>query len=279
MIIITGGKTSTGSALAGILSEKNEVVVSDFSDSGGDISRIKNLISEKNPVALINCDGLHGLDECEHRREECYILNSYPVRGLAAQCAEKKVLFVQMSSSYIFNGRKNSPYLETDEPDPLNHFGDSKLLAEKYILESGAAHLIVRFPDIYYDLFSMLMIPYYFSNELDISSIKGAVISPVFSHEAATAVSNLLVKKYSGTVNFSQGGHFTATYLLGQLMVYLKNENGMANNCFDRDYSEMAISADRPMFNVLDNSKYSLLTGASHHDPVESIRRMFVENC
>ena len=61
--------------------------------------------------------------------------------------AEKSVLgaiLVHYSTDYVFGGNKAAPYTETDEPDPINVYGHTKLLGEKRIRDVNAPHLIFR---------------------------------------------------------------------------------------------------------------------------------------
>ena len=66
------------------------------------------------------------------------------------------VALIQISTDYVFDGTKSSPYVETDETNPLNVYGKSKLKGEQYAQNICSKHLIIRASWIFLNLASTL---------------------------------------------------------------------------------------------------------------------------
>ena len=102
-----------------------------------DITDLKTVRAAMNrflPEIVINCASYTKVDEAE--KEECLALmvNGYGVQTLCLLCHERDVPLVHFSTDYVFDGTKASPYTIYDEPNPINAYGRSKVLGEKYIL-------------------------------------------------------------------------------------------------------------------------------------------------
>ncbi|MCK4736104.1 MAG: NAD(P)-dependent oxidoreductase, partial [Methanophagales archaeon] len=103
-----------------------------------DISSIRNAVNRINPQALINCAAYTDVDACEVNQEKAFNVNGEGVKNLAQVCEENDILLVHFSTDFVFDGKKESPYTEKDKPNPINIYGESKLLGEQYLLNSHA---------------------------------------------------------------------------------------------------------------------------------------------
>lgn len=112
-----------------------------------DITRLDTLMTtfEKiKPNLVLNCTAYSGVDKAEEERDECYLVNSLGVRNVAYASFLTGSRVVYFSTDYVFDGRKNEPYREYDEPNPLSIYGWSKLLGEQYTSTYNPDHLIIR---------------------------------------------------------------------------------------------------------------------------------------
>ena len=80
---------------------------------------------------------------------EAYLINRDVPAVLAAAAEQSQALLIHYSTDYVFDGRKDSPYTETDPTQALNIYGDSKLQGEQAIQASKARHLILRTSWVY----------------------------------------------------------------------------------------------------------------------------------
>jgi dTDP-4-dehydrorhamnose reductase len=96
------------------------------------------------PRAVINTAAYNLVDRCEIERELSWQVNATGPGSLANLCAEKNIPLVHYGTDYVFNGSKKVPYLETDEPAPLNHYAAGKLTGEQAVLRASPRNLVLR---------------------------------------------------------------------------------------------------------------------------------------
>ncbi len=92
----------------------------------------------------INCAAYTDVEQAEKSPEVAYRINSDGVRNLAKVCKEKNIILIHISTDYVFDGEKAKPYTVFDVPNPINEYGKSKLLGEKYIQNILSSYYIVR---------------------------------------------------------------------------------------------------------------------------------------
>jgi dTDP-4-dehydrorhamnose reductase len=100
----------------------------DLKENGDD--GLKKAFTEIKPDVVVNCTALHNVDYCELNPTEAYLVNSQSVRKIASLCNNFGSRFIHISTDFVFDGEKSSPYLETDNPNPLNLYAKSKLSGE-----------------------------------------------------------------------------------------------------------------------------------------------------
>jgi dTDP-4-dehydrorhamnose reductase len=85
------------------------------------------------PDIIINCAAYTKVDEAESQEHLALVVNGLAVQNLCLSCREHDIPLVHFSTDYVFDGTKASPYTVYDETNPINAYGRSKLLGEKYI--------------------------------------------------------------------------------------------------------------------------------------------------
>jgi len=114
-----------------------------------DPAAIQNLLNELKPNLIINATAYTEVDLAETQRELSTQINSV-APGIMAETARKlNAVFIHFSTDYVFDGRKGTPYIETDATRPLNWYGESKLMGEDNIKQTGEAYLILRTSWVY----------------------------------------------------------------------------------------------------------------------------------
>jgi dTDP-4-dehydrorhamnose reductase len=96
------------------------------------------------PQVVINTAAFNLVDRCEQERELSWAVNATAPAALAQLCAGKNIRLVHYGTDYVFDGQKKSPYVETDVPNPLNHYGAGKLAGEQAVLAASPKHLVLR---------------------------------------------------------------------------------------------------------------------------------------
>lgn len=101
------------------------------------------VIGDLKPEVVINCAAYTDVDGCESDVDKAMAVNGEGVAYLAMACKDNGALLVQISTDYVFDGSKGTPYVEDDAPCPLSVYGESKLAGEMNAAFSPD-HLIVR---------------------------------------------------------------------------------------------------------------------------------------
>jgi len=100
-----------------------------------DKSSLLNTIKEQNIDAVINACAYTAVDLAEKEPEQAYKINTLAVKNLAEVCKELSLHFVHISTDFVFNGLKSSPYLPNDDINPLSVYGKTKAEAEQLLTE------------------------------------------------------------------------------------------------------------------------------------------------
>ncbi|SHJ58768.1 dTDP-4-dehydrorhamnose reductase [Maribacter aquivivus] len=92
----------------------------------------------------INCAAYTDVEQAEKTPDIAFMVNAEGVKNLAFACKKHKVSLIHISTDYIFDGEKNEPYTTDDIPNPINEYGKSKLMGEKYIQKLMVDYIIIR---------------------------------------------------------------------------------------------------------------------------------------
>jgi dTDP-4-dehydrorhamnose reductase len=143
MILIIGRGGQLGTAFAHLLGPGGVALGMDVLNLQ-DTASIRPALDPYQPEAVINCAGHTAVDLAEQQAELAYLLNATAVGEMARWTAERSIPFVNFSSDYVFDGTKDSPYVESDEPNPINTYGNSKAAGEVLGFQAHPGMLLIR---------------------------------------------------------------------------------------------------------------------------------------
>jgi dTDP-4-dehydrorhamnose reductase len=149
-ILLTGKNGQVGWELAHALEPLGEVIA--FDRGGLDLAvpdQIVSVVRSVRPEVLINAAAYTAVDRAESEPDAAHAINAVAVAILAEEARRARALLIHYSTDYIFDGTKDTPYVEEDHPNPLNAYGRSKLAGEQAIHDIGGAHLILRTSWVY----------------------------------------------------------------------------------------------------------------------------------
>lgn len=150
ILLITGASGQVGQALARQLGGLGDVVSLDR--QGADLSRpdhLTQVLDSVKPDWIINAAAYTAVDKAETDRELAFQVNATAPGVIATWAAANDARLIHYSTDYVFDGRLNRPYVETDQPDPLNVYGESKLAGENAVLSSQAKAWVLRTTWVY----------------------------------------------------------------------------------------------------------------------------------
>jgi dTDP-4-dehydrorhamnose reductase len=134
-----------GQDLAPRLAPHHEVLPVDLPEVDiTDPDAIGRSVEAGKPDVVIHAAAFTAVDECERQPQHALLVNSTGTRNVALACRRFDVPMLYISTDYVFDGEKDGPYLENDEPNPLNIYGKSKLEGECHVRELLSRFWIVR---------------------------------------------------------------------------------------------------------------------------------------
>lgn len=145
-LLITGANGTLGKAFTRICKERGLA----FKTLGredmdiADTDSVARMIDRYQPWAIINAAGYVRVDDAESESERCFRENTLGPTVLAHRCVQNGVKLLTFSSDMVFDGKQQSPYVESDDISPLNVYGKSKADAERCVLEACPKALVVR---------------------------------------------------------------------------------------------------------------------------------------
>lgn len=134
-------------AFAGNGDEVSPITHSDIELS--DIDSISTRIREIRPHMIVNTAAMHHVENCEREPQKAFAVNGLGARNLSLVARDIEAILIHISTDYVFDGAKASPYEESDVPNPLNVYGNTKLAGEYFVRSTVDRHFVVRTSAIY----------------------------------------------------------------------------------------------------------------------------------
>jgi len=114
-----------------------------------DLKSVRAALLAVPPEVVINTSAYHRVDDVEADPGHAFAVNVIGPRNLALACKDLDAVLIHLSTDYVFSGRKDSPYVESDPVDPINMYGISKVAGEMAIRSLWPKHFIVRSSGLY----------------------------------------------------------------------------------------------------------------------------------
>mgnify|MGYP001159338445 CR=1 FL=1 len=109
-----------------------------------DENAVSNFVTENQIELIINCAAYTAVDKAETEKQAAYQLNFQAVENLCKVALLSKLYLIHISTDYVFDGTKKSPYTEEDATNPVSIYGHSKLQGEEIIIKYGLPSMIIR---------------------------------------------------------------------------------------------------------------------------------------
>lgn len=203
----------------------------------------------------INCAAYTAVDKAEEEAEQAYLINAEGVKHLAMACKENDVILIHVSTDFVFDGRKDTPYTEEDIPNPINVYGKSKLKGEEYVQEILNKYFIIRTSWVYSEyghnfVKTMLRLG---REKDDLNVVCDQFGSPTYAGDLAKVILNIISNNRNvyGLYNYSNEG-VISWYDFAKSIFETCN---MKLNLKPIKTEEYPAPAARPKFSVLNKDK------------------------
>ena len=214
-VIVTGADGQLGRSLQDQVPDGVELLA--LNRSQFDITSdnaIADIFQEHKPDAIINAAAYTAVDKAEVEEDNAREINATAVKKLAATCQENDAFLIHVSTDYVFDGRSNLPYTETDQINPINSYGRTKAEGEKAIIRSGAKFAILRTSWVFSEYGSnFLKTMLKLGTEQDkLNIVQDQMGAPTYTGDIAGAIYCLLEKrdKINGEIFHFSGDQITS---------------------------------------------------------------------
>ncbi|MBW4509775.1 MAG: dTDP-4-dehydrorhamnose reductase [Scytonematopsis contorta HA4267-MV1] len=267
-ILLIGSKGQVGSELEKILKPKENIIaVARPTIDLANRDTLKSLIQQKQPQIIINAAAYTAVDKAESEPELAEAINTIAPKIIAQEAEKLGAYLIHISTDYVFDGKKNNPYHETDSTNPLSVYGKTKLAGEQAISEYCSNHLILRTAWVYGTLGksnfvkSMLRLG---KERSQINVVADQIGSPTWAKDIAETISKIIPKltpEIVGTYHYTNSGvaswyDFAVAIFEEalQLNIPVKIERVIPITT-----SEYPTAANRPLYSVLNYARISTI--------------------
>ena len=250
MLLISGSKGQLGTCLSKLLPDAicADVDVLDITDLDG----VCKFVEENSIDTIINCAAYTAVDKAEDDVEMSEKINVQGIKNLSLTGAK----IIHISTDYVFDGRSNLPYVETDLPNPKSVYGKTKLLGENAVIENANTAIIIRTAWLYSEYgnnFVKTMRKLGRERE-SLNVVFDQIGTPTYAQDLAEAIAKILPQikdKTKEIFHFSNEG-VCSWYDFALAIMQYSNIDCKVNPIESKDYPTKAY---RPPYSVLNKSK------------------------
>ena len=254
-IAVTGSKGMLGYAIKRVFTDVDLIPLTHEDFDITDLDMSISIIKKIKPRYLIHTAAYTDVDGCELNPEKAYLVNGIGTRNVTMACEEVRCPIIYISSDYIFDGAKNEPYNEWDMPNPINKYGLSKLMGERFVTSLTNRFYIVRTSWLYGENGKNFVdtIIRLSSEKDEIEVVDDQVGSPTYTHDLATAIRALTGKGY-GIYHITNTSYCSWYEFAVEIVNLRKIRTPIKPTTSDKFIKP----AKRPLFSVLENTMLTL---------------------
>jgi dTDP-4-dehydrorhamnose reductase len=256
-VAILGGKGMLGTDLASECT-KQGINFEVFDLPEFDITNEQHLGKAiRDAKAVINCAAYTNVEKAESETNLAYQVNGVAVGRLGALARQDNIWVLHISTDFVFDGKSDRPYLETDSPNPINAYGRSKLAGEQLLVESRCHYCIMRLEwtyGLHGNNFVTKLIKKAETEE-QLKVVDDQIGSPTATTEVAKVICKLLQIKPQGLFHFASAG-YVSRFEMAKFIFDKLNMSVDLSSCKTSDYVS---AAARPLNSRFDCSKIKAL--------------------
>lgn len=239
------------------------------------LQQIPGKLTDILPDIIVNTAAYTQVDAAEKAPELADVINHQAVKVIADWCAAYQRKFVQISTDYVFDGTATKPIIETATTQAINVYGQTKILAEKAVAQSGAAYMIIR-TSWMYSAFGhnfVLTMRNLMQSKTEINVVNDQYGCPTNAHDLANHLWQILLTKkwQSGIYHYANSGQTSWFEFATEIKRSLKVD--VIINPVDS--SQFPTLAKRPKYTVLCNHKIQETFGIQLADWKMSLQHFF----
>ena len=267
-ILVTGSLGQLGRCLEDITNQYSDFDYKFVDIDALDICDAKQtngIFYDFKPDFCVNTAAYTAVDKAEDDTQKAFEVNANGAKNLAESCLEYNTVLIHISTDFVFDGAKTTPYKETDLPNPISVYGASKWEGEKHIQSILPKHFIIRTSWLYSPYGSnfvktMLRLA---ETRTELSVVNDQIGTPTNALDLAEAIMHMISKHvlfeqrkqlidFYGTYHFSNEGYCSWFDFAKKIF----ETNNIKINLKPIPTSNYLTPAKRPVYSVLDKSKF-----------------------
>jgi len=249
----------------------------DIADPGA----VAAALEQAQPDIVVNAAAYTKVDKAESERDEAFRVNATGAEAIAAACAQSQTPLIHLSTDYVFDGTKPTPYVETDPTAPLGVYGASKLAGEQAVRERHKKHVILRTSWVYGRFGSNFLktILRLASERDELKVVADQRGSPTGTSDLAHAILGLAPRLVSGaaeadwgTYHFTGEGETNWCQFADEILSRREKWVGSRPRLTPITTAEYPTAARRPSNSVMDNRPFRARFGLASKPWRQSVR-------
>jgi dTDP-4-dehydrorhamnose reductase len=265
-MLITGAHGQLGREIIDVMQSKGCPVQAPPEDDLDitDLDKIDHLITDLQPDLMINTAAYTQVDKAETDEALAFKVNKTGCTNLARMCTKHKIPLVHISTDYVFDGQKGTPYVETDPISPVGVYGRSKAEGESEIRSILKEHIIIRTSWLYGThgqnfVKTMLNLA---TSKKEIQVVADQYGSPTNAADLARAILTIAEQLQSGAENNWGTYHYCGQgviswHIFAEKIIELTRQQGRDRKTRVEPVTtaEYPTPAERPVYSALDCSR------------------------
>ncbi|MEM7554372.1 MAG: dTDP-4-dehydrorhamnose reductase [Cyanobacteria bacterium P01_A01_bin.84] len=250
-----------------------------------ELDTLCQIIRDVKPHIIINAAAYTAVDKAEREPDLAETINAQAPAAIAREAKKLGAFFIHISTDYVFDGKANRPYRETDPTRPINVYGKTKLAGEKAIRKLCPNHLILRTAWVYGSFgksnFVKTMLKLGAEKE-EVRVVADQTGSPTWSRDIAVAITQLaeqISPSIVGTYHFTNSG-IASWYDFAVAIFDYTNQLGKnlkVEKVTPITTVEYPTPALRPHYSVLDCAKIYQILGTHPAHWQQSLKQMLAQ--
>lgn len=260
-ILLTGSNGQLGHDFQKLFSNSNiKYISTDYQELNIiDNNELENFFKNNNDFThIINCVGYNDVDEAQNG-DKTFLLNEKAPQKIAEFAKKMNAIFVTYSTDFVFDGRKNIPYIEEDIPNPLSKYGISKHKGEKMVLDTWRKSFVIRTSWLFGiggNNFNKQVLNWSKTRD-KLNIVDDQVSAPTYSMDLAEFSWKLIQTEKFGLYHITNDG-IASKYDQAKYVLEKIGWKGTLGRAKTADFN---LPAKRPAYSKLDSSKVEKLLG------------------
>ncbi len=276
-VLLTGANGQLGQCVQDVFAGSEYQLIS-FDRQGLDISnaeQVRAVCAELAPDIIINAAAYTAVDKAESEREQAQKINEQGAENLAVEAQRHGALLIHISTDYVFNGEKQTPYQEDDPVEPQGVYGQTKLAGEQAVQRRCERHVILRTAWVFSEygnnfLKTMLRLG---AEREELGIVSDQLGCPSYAGDIAGACLAICEAERANTASYGiyhyAGGESLSWYDFASVIFTTAVEQGVLTTSPQLNAittADFPTPAKRPSYSVLSSEKFTVDYGVPASD-------------